>query len=137
MRLRVRTFFAVAGIACALVGLLIFVGQIIAWLRIAEWRPFSVAALLYGLGIPEPHPVVSWVGLQKIIDSTTAALLDLPASLVLVGISGALFAVSECPSGDFLIPWNHLDSMDAFLIFDSRGLQCGRTRTGRSTTAIT
>ena len=27
----------------------------------------------------------------------------------------------ECPSGDFLIPWNHLDSMDAFLIFDSRG----------------
>jgi hypothetical protein len=27
----------------------------------------------------------------------------------------------KCPSGDFLIPWNHLDSMDAFLILDSRG----------------
>jgi hypothetical protein len=26
-----------------------------------------------------------------------------------------------CPSGDFLIPWNHLDSMDGFLILDSRG----------------
>ena len=46
--------------------------------------------------------------------------------------------VAECPSGDFLIPSNHLDSMDAFLILDSRrGLRCGRTRTGRSTTAIT
>jgi hypothetical protein len=49
--------------------------------------------------------------------------------------AGLLFP--KCPSGDFLIPSNHFDSMDAFLILDSRGLQCGRTRTGRSTTAIT
>src|SRR5208282_1292554 len=28
---------------------------------------------------------------------------------------------SKCPSGDFLIPSNHFDSMDAFLILDSRG----------------
>jgi hypothetical protein len=27
----------------------------------------------------------------------------------------------KCPSGDFLIPWNHFDSMDAFLILDSKG----------------
>jgi hypothetical protein len=28
---------------------------------------------------------------------------------------------TKCPSGDFLIPSNHFDSMDAFLILDSRG----------------
>jgi DNA-binding NtrC family response regulator len=43
--------------------------------------------------------------------------------------------IAKCPSGEFLIPSNQLDSMDAFLI--RGGLQCGRTRTGRSTTAIT
>jgi hypothetical protein len=51
--------------------------------------------------------------------------------------SGFCGMLLKCPSGDFLIPSDHLDSMDAFLIVDSGGLQCGRIRTGRSTTAIT
>jgi hypothetical protein len=46
-----------------------------------------------------------------------------------------LFA-AKCPSEDFLSPLNHLDSMEPILI-RGRGLHCGRTRTGRSTTAIT
>jgi hypothetical protein len=29
--------------------------------------------------------------------------------------------IPKCPSGDFLILSNHLDSMDAFLILDSKG----------------
>jgi hypothetical protein len=33
---------------------------------------------------------------------------------------------TECPSGDFLIPSNHFDSMDAFLILDSRGAPAKR-----------
>jgi hypothetical protein len=85
-----------AGGVLALVGLLIFVGQVVIWLRIAEWHPFSVAALFYELGIPEPHPVfLGWMGLQKIIDSLIAAALDLPASLVLIGIGGVLASMSE------------------------------------------
>jgi pimeloyl-ACP methyl ester carboxylesterase len=46
------------------------------------------------------------------------------------------FEIAECPSEDFLSPLNHLDSMEPILI-RGRGFQCGRTRTGRSTTAIT
>ena len=42
----------------------------------------------------------------------------------------------KCPSEDFLSPLNHLDSMEPILI-RGRGFHCGRTRTGRSTTAIT
>ena len=46
------------------------------------------------------------------------------------------FQRTKCPSEDFLIPLNHLDSMEPILI-RGRGLHCGRTRTGRSTTVIT
>jgi putative transposase len=38
------------------------------------------------------------------------------------GNRNVLVHFAKCPSGDFLIPSNHLDSMDAFLILDSRGL---------------
>ena len=44
--------------------------------------------------------------------------------------------LSKCPSEDFLSPLNHLDSMEPILI-RGRGFLCGRTRTGRSTIAIT
>jgi hypothetical protein len=79
----------------ALVGLLIVGGQVWIWIKLGEWRPFSVAALLYGLGIPEPHPVQSLVGLQKIIDWTISFVLNLPASLALVLIGLALFAIAD------------------------------------------
>jgi len=44
--------------------------------------------------------------------------------------------LAQCPSEEFLIPSNHLDSMEPLLI-RRRGFHCGRTGTGRSTTAIT
>jgi hypothetical protein len=36
--------------------------------------------------------------------------------------------LTKCPSGDFLIPSNHFDSMD--FLDSRRGAKCGRTRTG-------
>jgi hypothetical protein len=64
-RIKLSAILSLAAFAFGLAGLLIFVGQIIIWLRIAEWRSFSVAALLYGLGIPEPHPTLKLVRTAK------------------------------------------------------------------------
>jgi hypothetical protein len=59
-------------LACAamngLVGLLILSSQVWIWLKRGKWAPLPVTAVLYGLGIPEPHPVQPLIGLQKIID---------------------------------------------------------------------
>jgi hypothetical protein len=53
---------------------------------VVTYRPLClpVTAVLYGLGIPEPHPVQPLIGLQKIIDWTISTVLDLPASLAFV-----------------------------------------------------
>jgi hypothetical protein len=78
-----RFFWRVAAMN-GLVGLLILSSQVWIWLKQGKWAPLPVTAVLYGLGIPEPHPVQPLIGLQKIIDWTISTLLELPASLAFV-----------------------------------------------------
>jgi hypothetical protein len=84
----------VAGLVAA-IGPLILMGQVWAWLKNGEWYPLSVAAVLYGLGIPEPHPVQHLIGLQKIIDAAISVLLNCPASLAFVLIGGVFLTIAE------------------------------------------
>jgi hypothetical protein len=69
--------------------------QVWIWLKIGEWRPLSVAAILYGLGIPELHPVQSLIGLQKIIDAIISVVLEFPASLAFVLLGCPFLAMAE------------------------------------------
>jgi hypothetical protein len=73
---------ALAGGAFALIGVLIFVWQLIVWRTTAEWHPFSFATLLCDLGLPELHRLLDWAGLPQI--KSVTRVLDLPASLALV-----------------------------------------------------
>jgi hypothetical protein len=87
-----------AGGTFALIGVLIFVWQLIVWRTTAEWHPFSVAALLCDLALPEPHQLLSLAGLPQIKSITH--VLDLPASLALIAIGiGFLQVGSEQSAG--------------------------------------
>jgi hypothetical protein len=87
-----------AGAAFALIGVLIFVWQLIVWRTTAQWHPFSLAALLCDIGLPEPHELLSWAGLPQIKSITH--VLDLPASLALIAIGiGFLQVGSEQSAG--------------------------------------
>jgi hypothetical protein len=86
------------GGAFALIGVLIFVWQLILWRTTAEWQPFSFAALLCDLGLPEPHQLLSWAGLPQIKSITR--MLDLPACVMLIAIGvGFLQVGSEQSAG--------------------------------------
>ena len=88
------------------------------------------AAVQFMLNGPAKKDVVSAQGGAALIWAASrndVAMVDL-----LLGAG----ADPKCPSEDFLSPLNHLDSMEPILI-RGRGFHCGRTRTGRSTTAIT
>jgi hypothetical protein len=87
-----------AGAAFSLIGVLIFVWQLIVWRTTMEWHPFSLAALLCDLGLPEPHELLSRAGLLQIKRITH--MLDLPASLALIAIGiGFLQVGSEQYAG--------------------------------------
>ena len=79
-------------VVSSLTGLLILGSQAWIWLKLGEWPPLPVAGVLYGLGISEPHPVLSLGGLQKIIDFTIPAVLNWPASVAFFLI-GSVFVV--------------------------------------------
>ena len=83
-------FLRILGGLFGLAGVLVFAWQVWIWLKLGEWQPFSVAAALYDLGIPEPRPVQPLIGLQTIIDGTVSFVLNFPASLGCVAI-GWLF----------------------------------------------
>jgi hypothetical protein len=87
-----------AGGAFALVGVLIFVWQLIVWRTTAEWHPFSFATLLCDLGLPEPHQLLSRMGLPPIKSITR--VLDLPASLMLIAIGIGFLQVDSEQSAD-------------------------------------
>jgi hypothetical protein len=96
--IKASDFPFLAGGAFALIGVLIFVWQLIVWRTTAAWQPFSVAALLGDLGLPEPHQLLSWAGLPQIKSITR--VLDLPASLMLIAIGiGFLQVGSEQSAG--------------------------------------
>jgi hypothetical protein len=91
---KVGLFFVLVGVVSYLAALLILGSQAWVWLKLGEWPPLSVAAVLYGLGIPEPHPVQSLIGLQKIIDFTIS-VLDWPASLAFFLLGGLFLIIGE------------------------------------------
>ena len=85
------------------------------------------------VGHPPDKVLQSMANLAPQIDDA------LQQSKLMWRVPNAVFSPPEklkCPSEEFLISLNHLDSMGPILIRGG-GIHCGRTRTGRSTTAIT
>jgi hypothetical protein len=89
--IKASNVLSLAGGAFALIGVLIFVWQLIVWRT--TWHPFSFAALLCDLGLPELHRLLNWAGLPHI--KSVTRVLDLPASLALVAIDVGFLRVGS------------------------------------------
>jgi transposase len=69
------------------------------------------------------HGTISFSGSYCSINSEEAGIASVSQANRDLGTCLRIrFVRTQCPSGDFLIPSNHLDSMDALLILDSRRL---------------
>jgi hypothetical protein len=109
---------------------------------VSDFLPGFEQSAIFGVGAPRD---TSKAIIERLNTEINAGLADPKlrerfadlAGPVLPGSPGDFGRlIAECPSEDFLSPLNHLDSMEPILI-RGRGFHCGRTRTGRSTTAIT
>lgn len=69
-------------------GTAVLAGQVIGWLRWARWEERSAAEIFAWLG--QPYPMVTWQGVQRILDFT----FDAPLAIVLffTGVAVLLFA---------------------------------------------
>jgi hypothetical protein len=84
------------GCGIAVIGPLILASQCMAWLKLGSWTPISVDVVIIDFfGLPEPAIKTSMLGLQKIIDALLPAVLDLPASMVLVILGAAIVAFAD------------------------------------------
>jgi hypothetical protein len=79
-----REIVGLAAMAIMALGLLIFVGQVLHWLKQGNWTPYSVWLLLDDLEIRVPDPHTNWVGLQEIIDWLMRLVLFSPASVAVM-----------------------------------------------------
>lgn len=61
---RAALTLAAIGSACLLLSFLVFVSEVIDWLRYASWEPVEIHDALRYLGLSEPY-FTGWLGAQK------------------------------------------------------------------------
>jgi hypothetical protein len=80
-------FFSSA-VGLMMAGVAIFAGQIVDWLRWARWEERAAAEIFTWLG--QPYPVVTWQGVQRILDFVFGG--PLTVALFLAGAVVMVFA---------------------------------------------
>jgi hypothetical protein len=79
-------------------GPALLVWQAYRWLKDGYWTEVPASTALTYMGCP--LPMVSWIGLQKIIDW----LLDIPTSLILFGLSIIVVAICAMIEAGLTMP---------------------------------
>jgi len=75
-----------AALACMFLAVGILGWQAIGWLKDGHWSTMPLSETLMHFGLSAPKGI-SWIGVQKIVDS----LLDWPISLYCFGVGVAVF----------------------------------------------
>ena len=71
-------------------GALVFVAQIINWLKTGVWESHNIRSALVSEGIGVP--ALSWIGVQKILD----LILEIPVFLAIIGFGYCWKLVGNC-----------------------------------------
>jgi hypothetical protein len=83
----------IAGFTIGGLGALVLFAQCTEWLSFGNWNPVSVRYALNYFAIHRPHFVSTASSIQKIFNWLQDGFLDLPLSIVLLGIGGLIAAM--------------------------------------------
>jgi hypothetical protein len=86
-------FCVITGFIIGALGALVLFAQCTEWLSFGNWNPVSVRYALNYFAIHPPHFVSSASGIQKIFNWLQDGFLNLPLSIVLLGLGGLIAAV--------------------------------------------
>ena len=82
----------IAGFAIGALGGLVVIAQCMEWLSFGNWNPVSVQYGLNYFAVHTPHFGSTATGIWKIVNGLEHGLLELPLSIVLLGIGGLIAA---------------------------------------------
>ena len=86
-------FCMITGFVIAALGALVLFAQCMEWLSFGNWNPVSVRYALNYFAIHPPHFVSSAFGIPNIFNWLQDGFLNLPLSIVLLGIGGLIAAI--------------------------------------------
>jgi hypothetical protein len=86
-------FCMIAGFIIGALGALVLFAQCLEWWSFGNWNPVSVRYALNYFAIHPPHFVSTAFGIQRIFNSLEDEFLNLPLSIVLLGIGGLIAAI--------------------------------------------
>jgi hypothetical protein len=87
------TICFIAGFVIGTLGGLVLSAQCIEWLSFGNWNPVSVQYALNYFAIHAPHFVSPGTGIHKMFNWLEDGFLELPLSIVLLGIGGLSAAI--------------------------------------------
>lgn len=83
----------ITGFIIGALGALVLFAQCIEWWSFGNWNPVSVHYALNYFAIHLPHFVSTATGIQKMFNWLEDGFLNLPLSIVLLGIGGLIAAM--------------------------------------------
>ena len=83
----------ITGFVIGTLGALVLFAQWIEWFSFGNWNPISVRYAFDYFGIQPPHFISTALGFRKIFNWLRDGFLDLPLSVVLLGIGGLIAAI--------------------------------------------
>lgn len=86
-------FCMITGFVIAALGVSVLFAQCIEWLSYGNWNPVSIGYAFGYFDIQPPHFISTASGIQKTFNWLRDKFLDLPLSIILLGIGGLIAAM--------------------------------------------